>query len=272
MNDVAESLREIGLENRIEILKLLEQEPRSLPEIKRHLKYLGFSKPHTTVARCLDRLLAMKLVREEGGRFILTNQGCLLLQYCEELGRNLSTLNAMGKYPNMETLSLLPKEFLKEIWLLEDAEVIEDVYSGLARALKASKEAKEKMLVLTWLANLEATELNLLRALEGVKLFAVIESSTIPLRMDIKRKLEIPLKLSDAEVRAKLSKNFHSRKYANLPLQLMVSDSSKAGIQLVNPTTQALSPYFISDRIDFIQWAERIFDYYWKRSEPIEIY
>ncbi len=121
-------------------------------------------------------------------------------------------------------------------------------------------------------ANKEATQINLSKAISGVKMKGIVESSTIPLRHEIRKELEVPLRLNAPEVREKLNENFLIRKYSNLPLQLGTMDSSIAGIQFMNPQNRGLSPYFISTKKEFIEWVEKIFYYYWEHSEPVEIY
>lgn len=262
-------LREVGLENRLDILHLLVDGAATVSEVKADLKEKGVSKPHITVSRYLENLRRAGLLSEKEGKFHLTAMGRLLLSYFDEVEEKLEAISTFWNHLQ-HPIDYLPEEFVKRMDVLQHARVLSDQYAIVAETFKGLERAEKSVSILVGnTISQEYTTANFKRILEGIKERVITDASVVEPDTEVYRDTVKKLKLNNEEIR-KLKGNHSLRAYSNLTLRIMVVDDTMAGISLPEAGRQDLIvPSFQSENKDFIAWVRDIFEWYWARADPV---
>jgi|Deesub1362B_J571_1020462.scaffolds.fasta_scaffold02666_2 predicted transcriptional regulator len=263
-------LREAGLENRMEILRMLRDKPATVSEVKLSLRKMGVSKPYITVSRYLENLKREGLLSERDGKFYLSIAGRLLLSYLDEIEEKLDVIGRFWEHLR-HPIDYLPEEFIRRIDVLQHARVLTDQYSIILETLKGLQMAEEEVLVIAGTTvSSEYVLAGFKRSLEGIREKIINDASIVEQDKVVYLEAVRKLKLNDKDVR-KIKKNRKVRKYDNLVLRIMVVDDRMAGISLPEAgRSDMIVPSFQSENKEFIAWVKDIFQWYWERATPVE--
>ncbi|WP_457554691.1 hypothetical protein [Candidatus Pyrohabitans sp.] len=263
-------LREVGLENRMEILRMLRRKPATVSELRLNLRKAGVSKPYVTVSRYLENMKRGGLLSERDGKFYLSVAGRLFLSYADEMEEKLKVIGGFWEHLH-HPIDYLPEEFIRRIDVLRHARVLTDQYSIILETLKGLEMAEEEVLVIAGTTiSPEYVLASFKRSLDGIKEKIINDSSIVEQDKNVYLETIRKLGLRDWEIR-KIKKNRRVRKYENLVLRVMVVDDRMAGISLPEAgRSEAIVPAFQSEDEEFIAWVKDIFRWYWERATPVE--
>jgi predicted transcriptional regulator len=258
-------IRELGLENRVYLLKKLRAKPCSVSEVRQELKRRGIKKPFSTVGRYLDSLLEQRLLVEQKGRYSLSIKGRLVLGYLEEMGGRLQALEKVENVVCEYSLEYLPEEFVRGASVLGKAEVILEPFEVMWGSVKAIEKAEEVRVLNKGVMNREFLELALARCLGGLRVTAVVDGASVPERVRMMREI---IEAMGAEGFPR--DNFVVKSLEEVPLNLMIVDDKGAGLSLpAQEDRNSLIPAFKSEDKEFIMWVKGIFEWYWERGEVV---
>jgi len=271
MGQIESLIKELGLENRIFMLKGLKERGKSAAELRRELKNIGMEKPFSTIVRYMKNLEKMHLVCESIDVYHLTLKGRVVLNWLNTLEHKLGGFEnveeALSKYP----IDYLSDEFLNDVSVLSSAELINDPFNVMFDTIKAVNDAaKEIKIVNKDIINREFGELGVNRCVSGLKLLSVVDSSTVKERIEMLYDIIKTQNIKGEKLNA-LKKNFVVRSLGGVSLNLIVADEKGAGISLPNPKgTNSLIPAFKSDDKEFVKWVGKIFSWHWERGEEVK--
>lgn len=269
MEDLERLMRELGLENRLFLLKTLRSGPCSVAELRQKLRKRGSKKPFSTVGRYMDSLHGLKLVVEQRGRYSLSAKGRLVLSYLEEMEEKLQELKNVEDVLFSRSIDYLPERFLRGTSVLGKAEVVLEPFQVVLDSVKAIENAREVRVLNKGVMNKEFLQLALKRCLErpqGLRVIAVVDTSSVPERREMLREVIEELRIGNFP-----RERFLLRSLEDVPMNLLVADDKGAGISLPgNEDRTSLTPAFKSRDKEFITWVRSVFDWCWKRGEAVK--
>lgn len=269
MEDLERLVRELGLENRLFLLKTLRAEPFSVSELRQELKNRGSKKPFSTVGRYIESLQGLKLVVEKEGSYTLSLKGCLVLSYIEEMEEKLQSLRNVEDVLCSHPIEYLPERFLRGASVLGKAEVVSEPFQVVFDSMKAVENAGEIRVLNKGVMSKEFLQLALRRCLEkpkGLRVMAVVDEASIPQRREMLREVVEGLGSGNFP-----KERFQLKILEEVPMNLLVADDKGAGLSLPDRDDRTtLTPAFKSQDKEFVAWARGIFDWYWKRGEPAD--
>jgi len=268
--EIERVLREVGLENRLDILRMLKENPATVSDIRGSLRKKGISKPYITVSRYLENLKNARFLCEKDGRFHLTLVGRLLLSYLDEAQEKLEAME--GFWDHLQhPIDYLPEEFLRRLDVLRHGRVLTDQYSITLETLLGLEMAEKEVLVIAGnTVSPEYTIAAFKRSLGGIKERIINDTSIVEQDIAVYKDLIRRLGLSDKDVK-KIKENRRLRIYSGLTLRVMIIDDKMAGIALPESgRADMITPAFQSENREFIAWVKDIFEWYWERAEPVE--
>jgi len=263
-------VRELGLENRIFILKALEDGGKSVAEVRRELARAGVKKPFSTVARCMRSLGDQRLLCQVGDEHHLTLKGRAVLRMLRGLERSLEGFEGVEAVISSHPIDYLPDEALEGIHVLGAAEILNNPFDVMWETIKAVEEADREVLVVnTDIINREFGELAVRRCAMGLKLRAVVYSSTVQERIELLHEI-----IGEADVKGealeRLRENFLARAIERPAPNLIIADRLAAGISLPDQRASSqLTPAFKSGDRGFVRWVEEVFNWYWERGVEV---
>lgn len=271
MRHVEPLIKELGLENRIFILKRLREGGKSVAGLRKELKNAGINKPFSTVVRYMQSLQNMHLVCELDEAHHLTLKGRIVLNWLDGLEHGLTGFEKVEETLSKHPINYLPNELLTEIHVIATAEVINDPFNVMWDTVKAVENAKKKVMVVNKdIINREFGELAVKRCIKGLKLLSVVDSSTVKERIDMLYDIIKECNIKGKELET-LKKNFVVKSLDNVSLNLIIADKKGAGISLPNPKSKnSLTPAFKSINRDFVNWVEKIFALHRGRGKDVK--
>ncbi len=114
---------------RSRLLLAVYENPKNLDELRKELR-----KPSATILHGLKELETINLIRKVQKYYELTSNGFLLTTNMVKLIENWYALNKNKLYWNSQDLTGIPDKFLKEIYLLKNAEYVTSTTSDLSNA------------------------------------------------------------------------------------------------------------------------------------------
>ncbi|GBE55901.1 MAG TPA: hypothetical protein ENH13_04675 [Euryarchaeota archaeon] len=263
-------VRELGLENRIFILKMLKDRGKSVAQIRKELKASGVSKPFSTVGRYVKSLEDLHLVCEVRNEFYLSLKGRLVLRWIESLEPDLSGFEGVEEFLFEYPIDYLADELLFGVHVLGLAERVDDTFNVMWNTVNAVNSAeKEVLLVNTDIINREFGELAVEKCVKGLRLSAVVYSSTVKERIDMLNDIIKEKGICGSSLKV-LKENFVFKSIDGTAPNLIIADDTGAGISLPNPEgVNSLTPAFKSADNEFIDWVRSIFVWHWDRGELV---
>ena len=263
-------LKEISLENRIEILEILEKSPLTPSKLRVKMKKIGISKPYTTIIRYLNGLKKKGLIYEYNGKVYLTAKGRLVLLYFRNLNKKLESIDKLRDVL-FHSLNYLPDEIFVDIHVLKHARVLTDHYVIAFETLVLLQNVKNRLLLASGSTiSPSFIKMNLVNQLKGIHAKVIIDEKIVEKEIESYYKAFKELKLSRRDIDV-IKKNREVRAYKNLPIRIMITDNAMAGISLPFPDAEdPITPSFQSTNKEFVRWVERIFNWFWERSNPVD--
>jgi predicted transcriptional regulator len=263
-------LKEVGLENRLDILHMLRENPATVSDMRSILRKKGISKPYITVNRYLENLKNVGLLCEKDGTFHLSLVGRLLLGYFDEAEEKIKAINKFSTHLQ-HPIDYLPGEFLKKLDVLQYGRVLTDQYSITLETLLGLEMAEKEVLVIAGnTVSPEYTIAAFKRSLGGIKERIINDTSIVEQDIAVYKDLIRRLGLSDKDVK-KIKENRRLRIYPGLTLRVMIIDDKMAGIALPESgRMDMITPAFQSENKEFIAWVKDIFEWYWERADLVE--
>jgi len=268
--EIDKLLKELGLENRMEILNLLRDSPATTHEVKRELRKRGTVKSYTTVRRCLENLSELGLLYGERERFKITTKGRYFLGFLKKVEKDLRTFDHLEGYlPH--SMDYIPRELLGGIRVLEDAELLTHPYAVTLKTFEAARLAEKRIGVINASIVSEEFDIEVFpKLLDGVEMDVVVPQASIPRIAASHREAVGELGLSEEETGA-IRENLCYRTLDPLKFNLLLVEDRAAGISLPGEDDRwKLTPAFYSEEKEFINWVGDIFSWYWERAEPME--
>ncbi len=265
-----EILKEMSLENRIEILEILEKSPLTISKLRAELRKVGISKPYTTISRYVEKLKNLNLVHEINGKLYLTSIGRLILIYLKSLDKKTKIMEKFSNYL-VHSLRYLPDEIFVDIHVLKHARVLTDHYVIAFETLVSLQNVKNRLLLASGSTiSPSFLKMNLVNQLKGIYAKVIIDEKIVEKEIESYYKAFKELKLSRRDIDV-IKKNREVRVYKNLPIRIMITDNAMAGISLPFPDAEdPITPSFQSTSKEFVRWVERIFNWFWERSKPVD--
>ncbi len=132
---------------RSKLLLAVYENPKNLDELRNELK-----KPSATILHGLKELESINLIRKVQKYYELTSNGFLLTTNMVKLIENWYALNKSKLFWNSHDITGIPDEFLKDIYLLKNAEYVTSTTSDLSNAFNTyikhiSKSKKLKIIL-----------------------------------------------------------------------------------------------------------------------------
>lgn len=132
---------------RSKLLLAIYENPKNLDELRKELK-----KPSATILHGLKELESINLIKKVQKYYELTSNGFLLTTNMVKLIENWYALNKSKLFWNSHDISGIPDEFLKDIYLLKNAEYVTSTTSDLSNAFNTyikyiSKSKKLKIIL-----------------------------------------------------------------------------------------------------------------------------
>ncbi len=259
-------LKELGLSNRIEILRFLSCHPANLVQIQRHLASVGCKMSVGGLARCLNALIGLDLVEKFGdGCYSVTGLGLLMLDI-------ILKLDKIFKYKDelvdaLELMEALPSELKIGLANLSKAKVEHDIYIAVKKAIEEVSRAEKWGKYVCRIMECNVFKMLIRNYLRGVKDKMISSSDTLNDRIEMIIQSIKSEGLSEDEIN-KIKDNLEIR-VLDLPFQLGIIDGRIAFFQILKP--ERTSPAFISTDKEFVDWANRMFDYFWNIAKPVRI-
>ncbi len=262
-------LRECGLENRLEILKMLKDEGKTISGIKSQLRKLGVSKPCSTVGRYTGNLVNLGLLSEKDSRYYLTNLGNMIVHYFDELERNIGFLTDSNKLFEKFTIEYLPREVYHSLSALRFSETIEDPLTLITRILDMIESARSSIDILASDTSKEFAE-HVLKKLARGDAGALLRANGSKIKVRILYP-ESVLPVLDLREIPKNIVGFDLRVFPDLKFHVFIVDSRKAILNLsMKDGSPHLNSGFASTDEDFISLAEEIFNHFWTRAVKLQ--
>ncbi len=250
-------LKELGLSNRIDVLRFLSCKPLNLVQIHRHFRENGCNISMSGLSRCLNALLGLDLVEKfSDGCYGITGLGLLFLDVVLRLERIVTIEELVDA---IELMSVLPAELKIGLANLSKARAEHDVYSAMKEVLAALSNADSYGKYICRAMDCDTVKNVVENCIRGVQ-FRIIYSREI-----VDDRIETIRGLADLK---KIEKNLKI-KVLDLPLQLGVIDGRFGFFQILK--SDKATPVFLSNDRDFIEWVEMVFDHFWKIAKPVKL-
>ncbi len=231
-------IKELGRENRLLILESL-REDKTPSEIKKELKALGIIKSYITVSRYLDSLENSGLIERDKGIFRITSAGNLTLTLMKRFNLYLKTLTRYKEFFSGHSLEEISQPIIEDFYILEKGKLIKDPFSLSLIILKKVKKASRIRIAVP---EVDMEFLEYIKRVEDLVIFAgnSWEKNGEKLR---------------------------------IPLGLLIVDKNFACVFFPHKDGSLdMTSAFISGDINFIEWAERIFQSYQKEGfQPYKV-
>ncbi len=265
-----EILKEMSLENRIEILEILEKSPLTISKLRAELRKVDISKPYTTISRYIEGLKKRNLICEYNGKIYLTAKGRLVLLYFKNLNERISSIDKL-KDVLFHSLSYLPDEIFRDIHVLQHARVLTDHYVIAFEAVAGMQKVRKRMLIASGSTiSPSSLRMNLENQLKSVYIKNIVDEEVVDDVIETFYKVFEEMELSEDDIE-RIKKSRFIRVYKKLPIRILVTDYNMAGISLPPPDSNDLiTPSFQSTNKEFVRWVERIFNWFWERSKPVD--
>ena len=132
---------------RSKLLLAMYESPKNLDDLRNELK-----KPSATILHGLKELENINLIRKVRKNYELTSNGYLLTTNMVKLIENWYSINKNKLFWNSHSLSGIPDDLLKDIYLLKNAEYVTSTTSDLSNAfnsyIKLISRAKKLKIIL----------------------------------------------------------------------------------------------------------------------------
>ncbi len=228
-------IKELGRENRVLILENLK-DYKNASEIKKVLKSNGISKPYITISRYIESLKSAGLIEKDKGVFRLTSIGQLTVIFIKKFNNHLNIITKHKEFFDRHSLLALPDTFYNNFHLLEKGKLIEDPLSLSIIILEKLKKAKKTKIAVP---KVEKELFNYIKKIKDIEI------------------------ISD--------KNIDNK--SGVLLGVMIVDKSFACLFFpYMDGSLDMTSAFVSSDIEFIEWAERIFQSYQReglQSHPV---
>ncbi len=267
MNDLLRNiLKELGLSNRIEVIRFLSCQPANLVQIHRYLKTIGCNMSVGGLARCLNTLIGLDLVEKFGdGAYAVTGLGLLMLDIVLKLDQIMKYRDEL--VDAIELMEVLPAELKIGLANLSKAEVEHDIYVAVRRGVEEVSRAKSWGKYVCRILECGVFKILVKNYLRGVRDRMISSRDTLKDRIDMLIRAIKEEGLSREEI--EVIRDRIEIRVLDLPFQLGIIDGRIAFFQILKP--DRVSPAFISTEREFVDWTNRLFDYFWNLAKPVEI-
>jgi predicted transcriptional regulator len=218
------------------------------------------------LARSLNTLMNLNLVgKTNDGRYYVTGLGILIFDI-------VTKIDDIFKYwyelvDATELMQIFPVDLKLGLANLKNADIEWDQYRIIQKAFDAAANAKMWGKYIDRIVDYDIFRIMLRNNLKGVSEKVISSTDTLKKRVETFIQVIIDEGLTRDEI--EYVKTKVELKVLDLPFQLGVIDGEIALFQIVRHGK--ISPAFISRDGDFIDWANRVFDYFWKIAKPVRI-
>ncbi len=267
-----ELINALGGENRLEVLRLLESEMMSIPQIRRELAKMGKKKPYITVNRYLDVLQELGLVENFGdGRYYLTIKGICTLDTITELENKLEALEKLESLKKY-SLSRLPQALRHDITLLENSDYISDPFTLCSEMEKSIILAENTLHLICSDYSKSLLDTMITKMAGGT----VSEVKIIKDKWNLSSAIEhIRGAVEKMEMEGESRSRLMVRIYPEImPVCLLICDRRKVfmSFQPMNEQKPSFQSGYVSDEKEVIEYGLRIFEHYWDRLACLRIF
>jgi len=218
------------------------------------------------LARCLNTLIGLDLVEKFGdGCYAVTGLGLLMLDIILKLDQILKYKDEL--VDAIELMETLPAELKIGLANLSKAEVEYDIYIAVRKAVEEVSRAKNWGKYVCRIIECGVFKMLIRNYLRGVKDKIISSTDTLNDRIELMIQTIKDEGLTEEEIN-KIKDNIEIR-VLDLPFQLGIIDGRIAFFQILKPNR--VSPAFISTDKEFVNWANRLFDYFWNIAKPVRI-
>ena len=259
-------LKELGLPNRFEIIRILSCQQANLSQIYNHVMNTGTKMSMSGVSRCVNSLVNLDLVdKTDDGRYDITGLGLLILDVISKLDKIF--IYKEDLVDAIEFMKVIPAEFKLGLANLTKAEVERDIYVAIKRAIDEISRAKMWCKCVCRIMECEIFRMLVRNYLRGVRDKMISSTDTLSDRLELLIKAIRLEGLSKDEIDAIRDKI--EIRVLDLPFQLGIIDGRIAFFQILKPYKN--TPAYISTDRDFVNWANSLFDYFWEMAKPVKI-
>ena len=259
-------LKELGLPNRFEIIRILSCQQANLSQIYNHVMNTGTKMSMSGVSRCVNSLVNLDLVdKTDDGRYDITGLGLLILDIVSKLDKIFIYKDDL--VDAIEFMKIIPAEFKLGLANLTKAEVERDIYIAIKRAIDEISRAKMWCKYVCRIMECGIFRMLVRNYLRGVRDKMISSTDTLSDRLELLIKAIRLEGLSKDEIDA--IKDKIEIRVLDLPFQLGIIDGRIAFFQILKPYKN--TPAYISTDRDFVNWANSLFDYFWEIAKPVKI-
>ena len=255
--DLSDLFFELSNEDRINLIKLIDENPKKLSRIAKELNL-----PVQEISRQLNRLVKVKLVTKTGeGTYRIT----LMAKNLLELFPSYQFLSEHFDYFNKYSLLSLPRKFMGRLGELLNCSPVSSILVSFANLEKMVQEAEEYVLYMSDQRLLSAQAYFLVKeALQrGVEIKGIE-----PLGYSAPSKVyeNVPIEVSTAIANHRIRGIKQDRVLPTIDLILMMSEKEVA--LLAFPTPEGEFDYFgfMSTDGAFKEFCFDLHQYYWKQA------
>ncbi len=253
--------RELGLPGRFEILQQLSCQPAFLSHL-----YKATDMSVSGVSRVVNTLSNLELVDKlDGGGYCITGIGRLILDVIKELDKIFMYKDEL--VDAHEFMEIVPPELKLGLANLTKAEVEHDIYVAIKRAIDEISRAKSWCKYICRVMECNIFRMLVRNYLRGVRDKMISSTDTLNDRIELIIQAVKAESLSEEEIN-KIKDKIEIR-VLDLPFQLGIVDGKIAFFQILKP--DRVSPAFISTDKEFVDWTNRLFDYFWNIAKPVRI-
>ncbi len=243
---------------RYQVLVLLSKRRYRFSEIVSELKA-----PRSTISRALSKLEELGMVRRKGEIYEISVYGDLIL----------STFKSILEFFELGEETVKAEEFLRMIppylkygfpIVIKSAEKYE-FFDGVMRGLEDLSKVRNYGLYIDRIINYDIYKLMVNLNLQGASEKVISNRETIKERLETIKQVLIDMNLSEKELRI-VREKIEIRVY-DTPLLLGVLDGKVAYFQYHH----TYSPMFRSEDKEVVDWCEKVFYYFWKKAEPVDV-
>ncbi len=218
------------------------------------------------VSRVVNTLVSLGLIdKTDDCGYCITGIGRLILDIIRELDKILVFKDEL--IDTHEFMEVVPPEFKLGLANLTKAEVEYDIYVAIKRAVDEVSNAKSWCKCICRVMECSIFRILVRNYLRGVKDKMISSTDTLKDRIELLIQAAKAEKLSEEEIK-KIKDNIEIR-VLDLPFQLGIVDGKIAFFQILKP--DRVSPAFISTDREFVDWTNRLFDYFWNMAKPVKI-
>ena len=265
-----EILAECSLDNRLLILSIMGDKPKSVADVRRALRDAGAQKSYTTVKRYMVALKKIGLVDEKRKHFFLTNLGTYVASTFSEMCLNIEVLKSRAKAMRLLSISCLPQRFMHGIKALKHAEYVPDPFSFITEFFVRIQESESSIALLSDKVSRRFYELIVKKVAEGVEYRGINSIENTSRRMEYVSRMVEGLGIHGEELQ-KFRARCRMREHDSVPMHIIVVDGKIAGINFPYRDGRAnLNGAFVSQKREFVSWAEEILNHFWEESREVE--